>query len=507
MLPLTLAGLAIFVVGGQTPGTTQITEVATLSTTVDQPAYLGEPIWITADAGPNIRYPFRATIENIGCNQIELKRDGALLKPLPLAGYANQSGIACGSAAPPGSPPHRLPLHALFVMDQPGTYSVRWTELEPSSHAGTARLEPLAQSDWMTFQVQQPTAEQRDHWLQTLLVHPPQDPGHLAGDFLPSLVAAAPDPRALQTFVQYLHADNAMVSGMAAAALTRFPLPDVRHAVVETLVHDGPSDQLAHFATQNRGWTLDEERRVVRAVIPYLQPSKAPPSPAKDTVPYAPTPNSAALTLLRFIFFVPNGAWPADRKLEAYANAQVLQAAPNIIANADARTVQELSENLGSMSSSARTHELLVQISQRSDTAGEQARIALTWHHQPADLPRLAAVLTAPGDADPRGTDRSTLPASLIQGFGDAALPYLERAVATSPYVWVRTQSAEQLALHNRPAGFKFLLEAVEGDPPYRAEVVRWVRDSFGNDLPRNATEQEIAVFLRKRMGDQSGFH
>lgn len=196
-------------------------------------------------------------------------------------------------------------------------------------------------------------------------------------------------------------------------------------------------------------------------------------------MPYAPTPNSAALTLLRFIFFVPNGAWPADPNLKSYANEQVLQAAPNIIANADARTVQELSENLGSMSSSDRAHELLVQISQRSDTAGEQARIALTWHHEPSDLPRLAAVLTTPGDADPRGTDRSTLPASLIQGFGDAALPYLERAVATSPYVWVRTQSAEQLALHNRPAGFKFLLEAVEGDPPYKAEMVRWIKDEL----------------------------
>ncbi len=122
MLPLTLAGLAIFVPGGQAAGVTQIPEIATLSTAIDQPAYLGEPIWITANAGrlPNIRYPFRAAIEDIGCNQIELKRDGALLKPLPIAGYANQSGILCRSAAPPGSPPHRLPLHALFVMDQPG---------------------------------------------------------------------------------------------------------------------------------------------------------------------------------------------------------------------------------------------------------------------------------------------------------------------------------------------------------------------------------------------------
>ena len=71
-----------------------------------------------------------------------------LPESLPRAGFANQSGILCGSAASPGSPPHRLPLHALFVMDQvmdqSGTYSVRWTKSVPSSHAGAGRLEPLA---------------------------------------------------------------------------------------------------------------------------------------------------------------------------------------------------------------------------------------------------------------------------------------------------------------------------------------------------------------------------
>lgn len=152
------------------------------------------------------------------------------------------------------------------------------------------------------------------------------------------------------------------------------------------------------------------------------------------------------------------------------------------------------------MSSSARAHELLVQISQRSDTAGEQARIALTWQHELSDLPRLAAFLMTPGDSDPRGADRGSLPYSLVQGYGSEAFPYLERAVTSSPYVWVRTQSARELALHNRPVGFRFLLETVEGSPPYKAELVGWARDSFSNDLPRNATEQQIAAFLTRRM-------
>ena len=84
-----------------------------------------------------------------------------------------------------------------------------------------------------------------------------------------------------------------------------------------------------------------------------------------------------------------------------------------------------------------------------------------------------------------------------MQGYGDAALPYLERAVKSSPYVWVRTQSAEELALHNRPIGFQFLLDAVESDRPYKAEMIQWVRGSFSKALPQGASDQQIADFLR----------
>jgi hypothetical protein len=121
--------------------------------------------------------------------------------------------------------------------------------------------------------------------------------------------------------------------------------------------------------------------------------------------------------------------------------------------------VQELAEYLGTMQSSLRVQELLIQIAQRSDAAAEQARICLTWHPLPTDLSYLAAVLTAPGDTDPRGTDRSSLPYSLVKAYGDDALPYLERAVANSPYVWLTCGSA--LNLHSSrfaigPSAFSF---------------------------------------------------
>jgi hypothetical protein len=445
---------------------------------VTQSAYVGEPIWVTATSGPvqNVRYPFHAAMEDMGCNRIDLKHNGAPLPTLPLRGHADQSGILCGSAAPAGSPPHRLPLHALFDISTAGTYSVRWTELSFG-----------AVSDWISFEVLQPTAEQHERWLSDLLAHPPENAGLLAGDFLPSLLAGVPDTRVLKVFVNYLHTEDAMVSGMAAAGLEHFPLSEVRPAVTESIEQSGPSEAIAYFATYHSGWTQSDENRIVHAASAYLQPSRM------------PSQSAAAYKLLGFIFNIPNHSWPADPKIKAYADEQVLGAAPSVIAGGDPDAVHELAVYLGSMSS-PRAHELLQRIAERTDSPGEQARIALTWHPEPADLPRLAALLTTPGDPDPRGTDRSSLPYSLVRGYGDAALPYLEQAVSSSPYVWVRTQSAEQLALHNRPAGFQFLLNALESNQPYRTEMIQWVRSSFRQVLPPDANDQQVGEFLRSRI-------
>jgi len=481
------------------PAATQA-DIPAFTIAIDHPVYAGQPVWVRALDGPrqSIRYPFRAAAGDIGCNRLEVQHDGVLLKQLPIRGGVNRSGILCGSATPQGSPMYRLPLHVLYPFNSPGTYSVRWTVEAPSPQP--ARQKPIAQSDWLTFTVLETTPEQHEAWIKNLLANAPQDDGLLAGDFLPSLIAAAPDPRALETLVKYLYADNAMVSGMAASALEEFPQPQVLRAVADSLEKHGPSDELAYFATYHKGWTEDDEDKIVHAAIPYLQPQSTTLSSGKQLPPYAPTQTSAAIKLLRFIFYIPNHAWPANPELASYADAKALQAAPNIMANANMNAVQELAEYLGLLQSSQRAHELLIQIAERSDNAGTQARICLTWHPQPTDLAHLAAVLVAPGDADSRGTDRSSLPYALVRGYGDDALPYLENAVANSSYVWVRVQSAEQLALRNRSVGFQFLLDAIEANRPYKAEVIRWIRQNFRMAFAADANEQQIAAFLRGRI-------
>jgi hypothetical protein len=511
MLAFSLALLALVSLQSQAP--TQPADIPSFTIRIDQPVYSGQPIWVRVVDGPraNIRYPFHSVVGDIGCNRLEVKHNGVLLKPLPIQrGPTSMSGPACGSSAPQGSPSDRLPLHVLYQFESPGIYSVRWTMGFPFPlRAGIAGTKPEPQSDWLTFQVIETTPEQHEAWLKNLLADAPVDDGYLAGDFLPSLLAAAPDPRALNTFVKYLYADNPIVSGMAASALEEFPQAEVLSVVATAIEKQGPSEQLAYFATSHKGWTSEDQVKIVHAAIPYLQPENSTAPSGKQLPPYAPTRTSAAIKLLRFILYIPNHVWPSNPDLASYADAHLLQAAPNIMANANMNAVQELAEYLGSMSSSPRAHELLLQIAERSDNAATQARICLTWHPQSEDLSHLAAVLVAPGDADSRGTDRSSLPYSLVKAYGDNALPYLERAVASSPYVWVRVESAQQLVLHNRLIGFQFLLDQLVQDPwpdnrAYKPQLIRWVRDNFRNELPSDASEDLVKSFLRSRVEELS---
>lgn len=130
----------------------------------------------------------------------------------------------------------------------------------------------------------------------------------------------------------------------------------------------------------------------------------------------------------------------------------------------------------------------------------EQARIALTWNPQPGDLPRLAELLLTPGDPDPTGRDFSSIPYSILHGYGETAIPWLEKAVTGSPYVWVRAQAAEELARRNDPVAFGFFFDAIENQRFYRAEMIRFLKDTFPSDLNQNADEPDVVRFLKERL-------
>lgn len=355
---------------------------SSLSIAIEQPAYGGQPIWVRLVSSPtgDVHYPFSGAVDDIGCNHLDVEHDGILMKPVLIQRAIATTGPPRGSSAPQDSPSNRLPLHALYRFKAPGIYSVRWTTL-PSFPAmgGTADASSQSHSDWLTFRVMEATSEEHEAWINSLIANPPSDVGHLAGNFLPSLLAAARDPRALETFVKYLYADNSMVSGIAASALDYFPQQLVLSAVTSALEKQGPSEQLAYFATFHTGWRTEDEVNIVHSLI-LIEAQKFGGPLMRPLPPYAPTHVSAAIKLLRFIFYVPNQAWPSNSELAAYADDQVLLGAPSIMAEANMNAVQELADYLGSMSSSTRTHELLLQIAERTDNAGVQARVYLTRH-------------------------------------------------------------------------------------------------------------------------------
>jgi hypothetical protein len=51
--------------------------------------------------------------------------------------------------------------------------------------------------------------------------------------------------------------------------------------------------------------------------------------------------------------------------------------------------------------------------------------------------------------------------------------------------------------------GFQFLLDAIEGNQPYKIEIIRWITDNFPSEFPNGAKERQIALFLRKHLGPQ----
>lgn len=158
-----------------------------------------------------------------------------------------------------------------------------------------------------------------------------------------------------------------------------------------------------------------------------------------------------------------------------------------------------MAEYLGSIKSH-NARDLLWQVAERPESAQEQALIALTWIGDAQDLPRLPELLIKPGDADKYGRNLASLPSHLVRAYGDSAIPYSERAVSESPYAFVKTQSAEELALRGRPIAFDFFRDAVEKDRFYKQELVGWLKRHFANELPGSADDAAIAAFLKARL-------
>jgi hypothetical protein len=465
----------------------QVSSVQKFQIHMTDPAYTGLPVWIYAESSfpLEIHYPYGEDPEDFGPNRLEVKRENQRLEEVPFKSWVGRGGIVDGWIAPPSSPNSRLPLHLQYLLDKPSLYSVRWTMLRHNLQNGQMTETVVAQSDWLDFQVRQSTPDQRKDWFEEHRKNVPSDPGDFVGDFLPSLLADAPNPLALQVVLEQMYATKPLVSGYALGSLRFFREQDVRSQVLGMLHSRGPNDGLAYVVSWHEPWFRDQKEDIVRTAMPYLH--------SREDWQVA-----ATLKMLGFLVHLGNFHWPSDSEIPARSDMAVLAAAPELMGRSP-DVSQILAEYLGGIKSHS-ARDLLWQVAERPEPAREQALIALTWIGEAQDLPRLSELLIKPGDADRYGRDLASLPYHLVRAYDDAAIPHLERALSESPYAFVKTQSAEELALRGRPMAFRFFLDAVEENRFYTQELVVWLKTHFANELPSSADDATVRAFLKARL-------
>jgi hypothetical protein len=435
----------------------------TITIQVDAPARVGMPIWIHADLKSPLvaRYPFAADPRYFGSNRLELKRDGQLLPLRSGISLGGLVGLIEGSVAPPGSPQNRLPLHVGYAIDKPGRYSVRWTVVASSA----SRIPPpgasLAQSDWLDFDVTTASPADPETWLVKLLAAPPTDAGAYVGDYLPSLLAAASDPRVAKAAMDATSSSTSIIASCARDGLSLLPATVVVPLTLETLRQRGPTSAAASFVSSHVPWFQDNRDEIVRAAVASLQSS-----------------DSALVEgALRLIGYAGMFDWLADSTALRDASRAIEAAAPALMTRTD-QIAQALAARLGGIGD-AGARDLLWKLVDERPSAREQALIALGWIHDPRDLPTIADILMRPGNQDARGENLGGLVGTLRRAYGDASITFIEKALADSPYVFVKTQSAEQLALAGRVDAFRFFLDALDMNRSYRPELENWLRMTF----------------------------
>lgn len=444
---------------------------------VPDPAYIGMPIWMQIESPVHypVRYPSSTSPQDFYCNKVELKRDGVVVPLVIALPAAGRAGPACGSLGVEAAS-GQLPIHLQYPSLRPSTYMVRFTRHQ---YGRGLHTEIGEQSDWVPMHVRRPPPEMVEHWLTEALSHVPTTPGALLGDTLPSLLAS-PDPRVLQLMVDTTYNTNEMVSQYAANALALFDPEHVRSALISVLRQRGPNAALGYFFASHGD--------VVKGIVPDILADSLPRLHSADPVEVAGAIQT--LGVLRQPYF---GLSPTDL---AKISAALSPAVDVVIAQSNEKGAQSLADIVGAMQvPGGRT--LLWKLIE-ANLAVEQSMICVAWYKDPADLPRLAAILSQYDSADPHGYKHSGVVGDLERQFGNAARPYLRELLATSKQTWVKTAAAKGLVSMNDRAGWAFFVNVVNGNEFYRRELIQWLRDSFPE--LRGADEAVILNFLEARL-------
>ena len=451
---------------------------------LEGPAYVHMPVWIAFERPYpyDISYPYALSPWNFGGGAFEVRRNGALLQPLEYHRHeAQMNGPGNGSVAPEGSTHARLPLHLQYRFDLPGKYEVRFagSRMDVAPGAGF-RTVVVDESDWTEIEVLPYSDEARRRWIQVRAWQMPASPGLLVSDAIPGLLAV-PDELVLPAILAELYHSNEVVRRYAAGSLTMFATAVLRRELTRLVLAKGPTEEIARIL-DGREELFESGHDAILRTLPQFLNSGPPLVQAGG---------------LQYLAWGQNHDWGKTPEFRRQLSAMLPQAARNVLEHGDARSQQTLALALGALKTDVSRGLLWRMI--ESGMGGEQSRIALAWIGDLRDLPRLAGLLTRADTADPYGYGNSSLPYGLHRAYGDASLPYLERAARETKQIWVRTACAKELVLANRAEGFQYLLQAMEEMPSFRLEAVQFMRDRFVE--VRSVSEEAVVASIRARAG------
>jgi hypothetical protein len=449
-------------------------EATTLS--LDGATQVGMPVWLhfkppyNQDSG--IRYPFWTFPASFGCNEVEVRHNGALLPRIAdkvsqaFGGTVIGTGNICGSIALANKPEFdgRFPLHLQYRFDQPGTYEVR-LKREPFG----GEVPPI--TSWTKIEILPADAAARRRWLEELSAHAPNTAADLLSDFLPSILGV-PDDQSLRILLPYLYHPDRLVREYAMYGLTYWPAQQVASTLWDWVNAEGPSDAAVRFLMHVPEFMAAHARQLGEMSIPYLES------------------NSPGIAQGAWLAQDPHAA-PAIR---ARAEDAMIRAARHMI-ELDPENANPYVSRLGQLQDE-RTHDLLWDFVNRH-VAYEQAIIALSWLKSLPDLPRLAQLALQPANGHPLDGEVASLPYALHNSYGDAAIPYLDTMLERSEFTFVRTNCARELMLANRAEGFAFVADAIANNRSYRQEMIQFLRDQF-REL-RQADDPTILKFTQAR--------
>ncbi|MGC1499365.1 MAG: hypothetical protein WA800_05160 [Terriglobales bacterium] len=445
------------------------------------PAYVGIPIWmqVISPTGYKIHYPSSTTPNDFYCNEVEVKQDGHLLRPLIGLPAEVRGGPACGWLGIAGIAESKLPIHLEYLLTEPGMYMVRFTRRE-YRQARQGR-EIAEQSGWTPLHLQVAPPGMIERWLTNQLSDLPAIPGRLLGDTLPSLLASR-DRRVLQLMIESSYDADPAVAAYAANSLKMFDPEQVRAQLLLVLRERGPNDALGYLFSSRGNIALPIASQIVATSEQHL----------RSPVPVEVEAAVHVLSIMRDPYF----HLPAETVAQAVGALQ--SEVDFVVAQKNDKAAWWIANFLGQ--TRPPVGRVLLWKLKDAKLATEQSLICVTWFQDPSDLPQLAEIAKQYSPSDPHGYAHSSVVMHMQTQYGTVALPYLRDILASSKQTWVRTSAAQGLVQMNDRAGWEFFIDMVRQRPFYRDEMVRWLGEVF--PVIRNADDVAISTFLTSRLSN-----